>query len=132
MLVQTKMVTLVTTMSNAYNRQHALQGRLNAFLCAHLSLPQRDYCATLTVESLLAFKTALSDINNLLTLLLALEFVEWVAPRLSLDEATRLRLRDRVLSTKPNANGFDVVAPEPINLVAEVKTTVPTRSACTQ
>jgi hypothetical protein len=108
-----------------YNRESILKEGLNAFLAREFSLLERDYCGNMSVESLLCLKSVLGDINNVLTLRVSLAFIEWIAPRLKFDEPTKAQIKEAVLSTKPNTNGFDITVASPVPLVAEVKCNVP-------
>jgi hypothetical protein len=108
-----------------YDREQSLHVRLNAFLVEVLGLPGADYADRLDLASLLTFKSALSDINNLITVKLALGLADWVADRFQLDPVDRAEIRKFVLETKPNANGFDVWLGYPMSFVGEVKCNVP-------
>jgi len=108
-----------------FNREESLRRRLNAFLSLSFELPEHDYYARLNTEAFLGLKSVLADINNILTLRVSLAFVEWVAVRLNLDASAKLELETRVLTSKPNANGFDVWLGCPIAFVGEVKCNVP-------
>lgn len=108
-----------------YDRERALRERLNQFLEQDLKLPPNDYYRGMGVKSFLALKSVLGDINNIFTLKVSLAFCEWVANRFELDDGVRQRLMSSVLSTKPNANGYDISIASPIALIAEVKCNVP-------
>jgi hypothetical protein len=109
----------------AYRRNEELRRRINAFLCDTFHLPNNDYFGAMDLSSLLELKSVLSDINNTLTMRLALGFVDWAAKTLQMDEAAVTRLRQDVLSTKPSANGYDISFAHIPPLVAEVKCNVP-------
>lgn len=108
-----------------YNRERELESRLNRFFVEEFDLPQEDYAGSLSLSSLLNLKSVLSDINNMLTLKLALGLVDWVSGQFELDEAATKELRRIVLSAKPNSNGFDVWLGYPVAFVAEVKCNIP-------
>lgn len=108
-----------------YDREQSLHGRLNAFLEDILGLPGTDYTERLDLASLLTFKSALSDINNLITVKIALGLGDWVADRFQLAPVDRAEIRRIVLATKPNANGYDVFLGYPMCFVGEVKCNVP-------
>jgi hypothetical protein len=84
-----------------------------------------DYYGALDLKGLLGLKSVLSDINNALTMRLALGFVDWIGTSLSFDEGAIESLRNDIFSTKPNANGFDIHCFKPRPFVAEVKCNVP-------
>lgn len=108
-----------------YNRERELVSRLNRFFVKELNLPERDYAGSLGLSSLLNLKSVLSDINNMITLKLALGLVDWASEQFELDEAAKTELRRIVLSAKPNSNGFDVWLGHPASFVAEVKCNIP-------
>lgn len=108
-----------------YEREQALRHRLNRFFVDCLSMPEHDYYGQLDAASLLKLKSALSDINNILTLRVTLAFADWVAAKLSLDDQHAAELRDIVLSAKPSSNGYDIWLGYPVSFVGEVKCNVP-------
>ena len=108
-----------------YRRDEELRLRINSFLCKTFHLPDDDYFGEMNLDSLLGLKSALSDINNTLTMRLSLGFVDWVAKTLQMDQAAIVKLRNDVLSTKSNANGYDVSFAHSPPIVAEVKCNVP-------
>lgn len=108
-----------------YDREQALRHRLNRFFAESLSLPEQDYYARLDAASLLRLKSALSDINNIMTLKVTLAFVDWVVARLSLDGRSAAELRSSVLEAKPSSNGYDIRLGHPVAFVGEVKCNVP-------
>lgn len=108
-----------------YNRERELQSRLNRFFVEEFDLPEKDYAGSLDLPSLLNLKSVLSDINNTITLKLALGLADWASEQFKLDDAATKELRRIVLNTKPNSNGFDVWLGHPIAFVAEVKCNIP-------
>ena len=108
-----------------YNRERELVSRLNRFFVEEFDLPERDYAGSLGLSSLLNLKSVLSDINNTITLKLALGLVDWASEQFKLDEAAKTELRRIVLNAKPNSNGFDVWLGYPVSFVAEVKCNIP-------
>lgn len=112
-------------MPDHYRKGEELRGRINSFLWHAFGLPEEDYYARLDLKNLLALKAALSDINNTLTMRLALGFLDWVSHTLSFDAATSKEIRAEILSTKPNSNGYDIHCLGPIPFVAEVKCNIP-------
>jgi hypothetical protein len=107
-----------------FDREAWLRARLNTFLAIEFKLPERDYYANLSFESLLSLKSLVSDINNIITLKASRAFIDWIAVRLGLDDTTKSRMTNDVLSKKPSSNGFDIVD-APTHVVAEVKCNVP-------
>ena len=110
---------------SAYDRERTLQARLNSFLHTHFALPEQDYYSKLDRKALASLKSLLGDINNIFTMKICLEFGVWLGNTLELDPKTRAELRDSILRSEPNTNGFDLEVREPISVVAEVKCNVP-------
>lgn len=110
---------------SAYDRERALQSRLNAFLHKNFGLPEQDYYSQLDRKALAGLKSLLSDINNIFTMKICLEFGTWLGSTLELDSKTREELRASILRNEPNTNGYDLEIPEPIGVIAEVKCNVP-------
>ena len=108
-----------------YSRDEEIRRRINAFLEGVFQLPSDDYYARLNLNGLLGLKSALSDINNALTLRLTLRFLDWLEQVLAFGPEESKRLRMSVLEAKPSANGYDVLCSIPRPLVAEVKCNVP-------
>lgn len=108
-----------------YNRERELQSRLNRFFVGEFALPEADYAGFLGLPSLLNLKSVLSDINNTITLKLALGLADWASEQFKLDDVARNELRRTILKSKPNSNGFDVWLGYPVAFVAEVKCNVP-------
>lgn len=108
-----------------YNRERALQERFNSFIEAELNLPQKDYYSMLSARGILRLKSALSDINNILTMKVSISFIEWLSKALKFDEDVKEAALKIALETKPNTNGYDVWLGYPICFVAEVKCNIP-------
>jgi hypothetical protein len=111
--------------STAYNRERALQSRFNAFIEAQPRLPPEDYYSRLDQQSLGELKSIVSIVNNILTLKLCLQFVDWLGETLSLGSSVVGNLKHSILRTSPNANGYDLEITEPVAIIAEVKCNVP-------
>lgn len=108
-----------------YLKDEELRRRINAFLQLTFDLPQDDYYAKLDLKSFLALKSALSDVNNAVTMRLTLGFLDWASKSMPFDAIAISRIRAAVLSTKPSSNGYDIHCTEPIPFVAEVKCNIP-------
>ena len=94
-------------------------------MCAAFALPEADYYSRLDLKHLLLVKSALSDINNTLTMRLTLGFLSWASRTLSFDAIAIQQLREQLLKTKPSSNGYDLYCAGPIAFVAEVKCNIP-------
>lgn len=108
-----------------YRRSDDIRNRINAFLQSAFLLPEDDYYARLDLKSLLGLKSALSDINNAVTMQLTLGFLDWAAISLRIDKPAIAAIRADVLRTKPSSNGYDIFCPAPLPFVAEVKCNIP-------
>ncbi len=113
-----------------YNREEALKERLNTVLNEVVGKEKRDYCSSMSFNDLLCLKTALSDVNNVITLRLTLSLVDWIGETFKLTEEKVAEMKQKVLSTKPNANGYDVDCNDP-DIVAEVKCNIPINKGST-
>ena len=112
-------------MLDFYSREEALKLKLNSFLSKSFGLPERDYYARMGPEKFLGLKSALSEINYVLTLKVTLAFVHWMAERFGFNQQYLTGIVNDVLVTKPNANGYDVEVSSPLKFVAEVKCNIP-------
>lgn len=90
-----------------FSREDSLRERLNAFLCETFDFPVRDYYSTLDAEAILGLKSALADINNILTLKVTMAFVDWLCERLGLDASIRCEWR----SSLPSRTPMDLTSP---------------------
>lgn len=108
-----------------YQRDHELRYRINAFLQNAFALPEGDYYSKLDLQKLLSLKSALSDINNALTMRLTLGFLDWAENALSFDADSISKVRASVLGAKPSSNGFDIYCAGPLPFIAEVKCNIP-------
>jgi len=108
-----------------YNRENNLRKRFNLFFSDRFDLPERDYYSSLNSEGLVALKSMLSGINNILTLKVTLSFSNWLSERFELDDSVRAELERSVLMAKPNSNGYDIWLGYPVAFVGEVKCNIP-------
>ncbi|GGE94501.1 hypothetical protein [Shewanella carassii] len=108
-----------------YDREADLSHRLNTFLSETFGLPNKDYYSQLDAEGFISLKSALSDINNILTLKVTLSFADWLSQHYNLDSSAKAELERIVLEAKPNSNGYDVWLGYPVSFVGEVKCNIP-------
>jgi hypothetical protein len=108
-----------------YCRDEEIKRRVNTFLENAFQLPTDDYYGRLDLKHLLGLKSALSDINNALTLRLTLQFLDWLEIALAFKPEDSKRLRATVFGAKPSANGYDIQCLAPVPLAAEVKCNIP-------
>ncbi|WP_136526010.1 hypothetical protein [Geomonas ferrireducens] len=110
-------------MTIIYRRSEDLRARMNNFLQS-ITGTNISYFDTFTPDNLIKLKTALSDINNVMTLKLTLACADWVCDFFNLTDNDRNELIERIENTKPNSNGYDIVL-EKCKTVIEIKCTVP-------
>lgn len=115
-----------------YNRLLELTNNFNIFWNNALKTENEDYLSGISVENLIELKKALNNINNFVTLMVTLRFIEQLRKIgvISFEQAENMK--DEVNSVHPNTNGFDVRYPLPEktkseekNIVAEVKCNIP-------
>lgn len=108
-----------------FDRENFLRERLNSFLVGQFNLPENDYYSLLTADGFISLKSALQDINNILTMKVTLSFVSWLSDHYKLDQSARNELRQIALESKPNSNGYDIWLGYPVCFVGEVKCNMP-------
>lgn len=117
------------TMS-VYGRKERLCAAINKFLQDKFfatNLPMQKIA--FSVEDLLRLKQALSSVNNLVTTFLTFSFADYLHDIKLIDDKQLPLLRNKIDSTNPNANGYDVCFQyEDVSIVAEVKANVPASS----
>jgi len=107
-----------------YDREVALKTAFNRSVVGLLGIEEKDYYSGLTTDQMLSLKTALSDINNLITLRLAFSLGGWICDTFNISEGARKTILDTIRSSKPNANGYDIELSSP-DTVAEIKCNIP-------
>jgi hypothetical protein len=107
-----------------YDREAALKTAFNSAVVRLLGIEEKDYYSKLTTDQMLSLKTALSDINNLITLRMAFSLAGWICGRFNISEGARKTVLDTIRSAKPNANGYDIELSDP-DTVAEIKCNIP-------
>ena len=105
-----------------YQREDELKNRINDFLQSSFGLPPDDYYSKMDFKKFLDLKSAISDVNNTLTMRLTLGFLDWAFVQLEIDEVAMTRIRKDVDEISPNSNGYDIDCPK---FVAEVKCNIP-------
>ena len=110
-------------MSEYYERTEDLKNKINGFL-GELTGKAEDYYSKLSQDELIEFKSALSDINNILTLKTTYSFVEWLSASLSLSGNKTQEIKKQIESIKPSTNGYDIKIPD-LKIIAEIKSIVP-------
>lgn len=113
-------------MNNFIGRNAELKNKFNKHL-KKLTGIDSDFYSALKEDDIIELKTVLSDINNLLTFKLTLTAGNWICKYFSLSQKNRKVILDKIDSTKPNEQGFDIIIHEPIKLIAEVKCNAPVK-----
>jgi len=108
-----------------YDREKTLREKLNKALVSTLSLPQKDYVSSLSIDQLVGLKSVLTDINNTITLRLTLALARLITTEFQISEQDSEGMIKSILGTKPNANGYDLDVKKPVDVIAEVKSTIP-------
>lgn len=112
------------TTDNTYNRLKSLKDKLNSFMSKWIK-GNVDYFDNLTQEELLELKTALSDINNILTLKTTLAFSDWLTNFFDLTKDEHHKLINSINNVKPNTNGYDIELNGDRKILTEIKCIVP-------
>jgi hypothetical protein len=107
-----------------YDREIELKTKFNKTVISLLGISDKDYYSVLRTDQILTLKSALSDINNLITLHLTLSLAGWICNKFDIPEETRKTVLDKVRSAKPNTNGYDIELSDPY-IIAEIKCNIP-------
>lgn len=113
-----------------YNRLRELTNDFDIFWNKALKTENEDYLSNLSAENLIELKKSISNINNLVTLMVTLKFLEQLRKIGIISSEQAKRMEEDVNSVHPNTNGFDVRYDkknnfEGKNIVAEVKCNIP-------
>lgn len=111
-------------MDNKKSRSEELKEKLNAFF-QDITRTDIDYYNKVTQNDLLKLKTTISDVNNILTLMLTLSLGKWISDYFNFTEKESKKLIESIESTGANTNGYDIIIDDKHKIIAEVKTTVP-------
>jgi hypothetical protein len=104
-----------------YSRESVLKKSLNSFFEKNFNLPRHDYYSDLDIRGFLQLKTAIGDINNILTMKLSLAFADWIDGKVNFDSKTKESIKELISTIKPNTNGYDIKSEVSGKLIAEVK-----------
>ena len=87
-------------------------------------------CEQLSLRDFIDLKKACSDINNIVTLKVTLEFVSFLKDVNLIDAKQKSAIEEKIENTSPNSNGFDVEFYDKTKkIVAEVKCNIPVKSS---
>jgi hypothetical protein len=112
-------------MSQPYNRESELKERFNRFISDKITNSTEDYYSRLTVKDFEDIKTALKDINNILTYKTTVRFLDWLSDRFPFINQNYAVYLNQVLNTKPNDNGYDLLIRGDVNIIVEIKCNKP-------
>lgn len=101
-----------------------LKEKLNKFL-SKVTNKEEDYYSRLAIQDFENLKTALKDINNIITYRTTNTLMEWLRINLKLDNNEYKNAIEKVVNTKPNDNGYDIQIDGSIKIIAEVKSNKP-------
>ena len=107
-------------MKNYIGRYSELKSKINNHLFK-LTGVEVDYFSNLNQNDLLDLKTMLVDINNILTFKMTNSAANWICDFFKIDGFERLEIFEKIDSTKPNSNGFDIHINNQYKIIAEVK-----------
>ena len=108
------------------NRNDRLKKSFNGFWSKFLGSDKGDYYSKMSIKDFVDLKCAISCINNAITLKTTLAFVDYLFDKgiVLADEAKEIK--EKVLNTNVNANGFDVEYKNSrICIAAEIKCNIP-------
>lgn len=101
-----------------YNRTTTLINRYAEFI---KSIDTDNIETNITIDKLIELKSALSDINNVMTLLATRSVATKLASILCMDDINKRKLFQVIDNQKPNTNGFDIRIDTPSKILVEVK-----------
>ena len=109
-----------------FHRGEALKSEFNTFWTSIIG-ESDDYFSRMTNNDFDMLKTALSNVNNIITYNSTIELATFLAKIFDLSAHDENDLLEQVRNTKPNANGFDIQYSKKVKIVAEVKCNRPVK-----
>jgi len=110
--------------NNYQGRLKNLKERLNKHLNI-LTGQEKDFFTILKQKELIELKTALSDINNILTFKATISAAKWIFNFFSINNTYKKDILKEIDKIKPNSNGYNIYISNPQKIIAEVKCIVP-------
>ena len=108
-----------------YSRVDDLSKKFNSFWNDYFH-DAKDYFKELTISNLVSLKMAVSNINNIITLRVTNQFVEFLQSEGIITSTQKEKMLSDVDKIHPNTNGYDVkFSDSGIKIVAEVKCCIP-------
>ena len=108
-----------------YNRKDDLSKAFNDFWRKALS-SKEDYYSKLTLKEFVHLKKAITNINNIITMLVTESFVKTLHKDGVISTPQQSEMLEQLFETHANTNGFDVeYSAGQMKIVAEVKCNIP-------
>ena len=108
-----------------YNRKDDLSGAFNSFWQEALN-SKEDYYSKLTLKEFVNLKKAITNINNIITMLVTESFVKTLHKDGVISTSQQSEMLEQLFETHANTNGFDVeYSAGQMKIVAEVKCNIP-------
>lgn len=112
--------------TNTYNRKEDLSKAFNAFWRKALN-SKEDFYSKLTLKEFVMLKKAITNINNIVTMLVTEEFIRTLQKDGVISSQQKDEMLKQLLATHANTNGFDVEYDKEVKIVAEVKCNIPVK-----
>ena len=120
----TKKKNQIIAMST-YNRKDDLSSAFNSFWQEALN-SKEDYYSKLTLKEFVNLKKAITNINNIITMLVTESFVKTLHKDGVISTPQQSEMLEQLFETHANTNGFDVeYSAGQMKIVAEVKCNIP-------
>lgn len=108
-----------------YNRKDDLSAAFNSFWREVLN-SNEDYYSKLTLKEFVHLKKAITNINNIITMLVTESFVKTLHKDGVISTPQQSEMLEQLFETHANTNGFDVeYSAGQMKIVAEVKCNIP-------
>ena len=108
-----------------YNRKDNLSSAFNSFWQEALN-SKEDYYSKLTLKEFVNLKKAITNINNIITMLVTESFVTTLHDDGVISTPQQSEMLEQLFETHANTNGFDVeYSAGQMKIVAEVKCNIP-------
>ena len=108
-----------------YNRKDDLSSAFNSFWQEALN-SKEDYYSKLTLKEFVNLKKAITNINNIITMLVTESFVKTLHKDGVISTPQQSEMLEQLFETHANTNGFDVeYSAGQMRIVAEVKCNIP-------
>ena len=108
-----------------YNRKDDLSSAFNSFWQEALN-SKEDYYSKLTLKEFVNLKKAITNINNIITMLVTESFVKTLHKDGVISTPQQSEMLEQLFQTHANTNGFDVEhSAGQMKIVAEVKCNIP-------